>query len=100
MRKVSDETTESLKEFQKESFDIADSVGATAKVIQNSTAEWMRLGESIEEAAKSAEVSNILLNVSEFEDIDSATDALVSMSQAYQNLDKIDIVDKMNNIGM
>ena len=100
MRKVSDETTESLKEFQKESFDIADSVGATAKVIQNSTAEWMRLGESIEEAAKSAEVSNILLNVSEFEDIDSATDALVSMSQAYQDLDKIDIVDKMNNIGM
>ena len=100
MRKVSDETTESLKEFQKESFDIADNVGATAKVIQNSTAEWMRLGESIEEAAKSAEVSNILLNVSEFEDIDSATDALVSMSQAYQDLDKIDIVDKMNNIGM
>ena len=41
MRKVSDETVESLKEFQEASFDIADSVGATAGVIQNSTAEWM-----------------------------------------------------------
>ena len=99
MRKVSNETISTLKEFQQASFDIADSVGATAGVIQNSTADWMRLGESLEEASKSAEVSNILLNVSEFEDISSATDALVSMSQAYQDLDKIDIVDKMNNIG-
>ena len=99
MRKVSNETVSTLKEFQQASFDIADSVGATAGVIQNSTADWMRLGESLEEASKSAEVSNILLNVSEFEDISSATDALVSMSQAYQDLDKIDIVDKMNNIG-
>lgn len=99
MRKVSDETVESLREFQEESFDIADSVGATAKTIQNSTADWMRLGESIEEAAKSAEVSNILLNVSEFTDINDATDALVSMSQAYNEFEKIDIVDKLNNIG-
>ena len=100
MRKVSDETVDSLREFQEESFDIADSVGATAKTIQNSTADWMRLGESIEEAAKSAEVSNILLNVSEFTDINDATDALVSMSQAYNEFEKIDIVDKLNNIGM
>ena len=100
MRKVSDETTQSLREFQEASFDIADSVGATAQVVQNSTAEWMRLGESLEQAAESAQVSNILLNVSEFENIDDATESLVAMSQAYQEFDKIDIVDKLNNIGM
>lgn len=100
MRKVSDETVESLKEFQEASFDIADSVGATAGVIQNSTAEWMRLGESLEQAAESAQVSNILLNVSEFKSIDEATESLVAMSQAYDDVEKIDIVDKMNNIGM
>lgn len=99
MRKVSDETTQSLREFQEASFDIADSVGATAQVVQNSTAEWMRLGESLEQAAESAQVSNILLNVSEFENIDDATESLVAMSQAYQEFDKIDIVDKLNNIG-
>ena len=99
MRKVSDETVKSLKEFQEASFDIADSVGATAGVIQNSTAEWMRLGESLEQAAESAQVSNILLNVSEFESIDEATESLVAMSQAYNDVEKIDIVDKMNNIG-
>lgn len=99
MRKVSNETVESLKEFQKTSFDIADSVGTTAAQIQNSTADWMRLGESIDEATESAQTSNILLNVSEFEDISTATDALVSVSQAYEDFEKIDIVDKMNNIG-
>lgn len=41
MRKVSDESTESLKRFQKASFDIAGAVGTTAKQIQNSTADWM-----------------------------------------------------------
>ena len=99
MRKVSDETVSSLKNFQDVSFDIASSVGTTAKQIQNSTADFMRLGESLEEAAKSAEVANILLNVSEFEDIDDATESLVSMSAAYNELDKIDIVDKLNLIG-
>ena len=99
MRKVSDETVSSLKNFQEVSFDIADAVGTTAQQIQNSTADWMRLGESMKEAAKSAEVANILLNVSEFSSIDEATKSLVSMSAAYDELDKIDIVDKLNIVG-
>lgn len=44
MRKVSDETVQSLKKFQGASFDIARSVGTTAKQIQESTADFMRLG--------------------------------------------------------
>ena len=99
MRKVSDETVESLRDFQKESFGIADSIGSTALVIQNSTADWMRLGESIEEAKESAKDASILLNVSEFSSIDEATESLVSMSQAYSDMDKMDIIDKLNNIG-
>ena len=99
MRKVSDETVKSLRKFQDVSFDIAKSVGTTAKQIQESTADFMRLGESLEEAAKSAEVANILLNVSEFESIDEATESLVSMSAAFDELEKIDIIDKLNLIG-
>ena len=99
MRKVSDESVASLKAFQIESFDIANQVGSTAKVIQDSTADWMRLGESLEEAKESAKDASILLNVSEFSSIDEATTALVAMSQAYKDMDKIDIIDKLNNIG-
>lgn len=99
MKKVSDETVRSLKNFQDVSFDIASAVGTTAAQIQNSTADFMRLGESLEQAAESAEVANILLNVSEFESIDEATESLVSMAAAYDELEKIEIVDKLNLIG-
>lgn len=99
MRKVSDESLQSLKNYQNTTFDTADAVGTTAKQIQNSTADWMRLGESMDTAAKSAKDANILFNVSEFEGIDEATESLVSMSQAYKDLDKMDIIDVLNNIG-
>lgn len=99
MRKVSNETQQSLKDYQATTFDVADTVGTTALQIQDSTADWMRLGESMEEAAQSAKDATILLNVSEFEGIDEATDSLVSMSQAYKDLDKMDIIDVLNNIG-
>lgn len=99
MRKVSDESLQSLKNYQNTTFDTADAVGTTAKQIQNSTADWMRLGESMNQAAESAKDANVLLNVSEFEGIDEATESLVSMSQAYKDLDKMDIIDVLNNIG-
>lgn len=99
MRKVSNESVQSLKKYQDTTFDTADAVGTIAKQIQNSTADWMRLGENMDTAAKSAKDANILLNVSEFEGIDEATESLVSMSQAYKDLDKMDIIDVLNNIG-
>lgn len=99
MRKVSDETLSSLKRYQKESFQIADDVATTAQQIIKSTADWQRLGESLSDAKESAKVSNILFNVSEFENIDEATDSLVSLSAAYKDLEKIEIVDSLNKIG-
>lgn len=99
MRKVSDETVQSLKDYQATTFDTADAVGTTAKQIQNSTADWMRLGESLDEASESAKTANVLLNVSEFDNIEDATKSLVAMGQAYKDLDKMTIVDKLNEVG-
>lgn len=99
MRKVSDESLQSLKNYQNTTFDVADEVGTTAKQIQTSTADYMRLGESLDEAAESAKTANVLLNVSEFDNIEDATKSLVSMGQAYKDLDKMTIVDKLNEIG-
>ena len=99
MRKVSDETVQSLKSYQATTFDTADAVGTTAKQIQESTADYMRLGESLDEASESAKTANILLNVSEFDNIEDATKSLVSMGQAYKDLDKMTIVDKLNEVG-
>lgn len=99
MRKVSDESAQSLKNFQKESFSTADSVGTTALAMQDATATWMRLGESLDDAKESAKDATVLLNVSEFDNIDEATDSLVAMSQAYKELDKMEIIDVLDKIG-
>lgn len=99
MRKVSDESLQSLKNYQNTTFDVADAVGTTAKQIQTSTADYMRLGESLDVAAESAKTANVLLNVSEFDNIEDATKSLVAMGQAYKDLDKMTIIDKLNEVG-
>lgn len=99
MRKVSDESLSTLQKYQLESFDMADQVGTTAVQIQNSTADWLRLGRSFEESKSLASLSTKLLNVSEFENIADATKSLVSATQAYDEIDPNAIVDKLNLIG-
>lgn len=99
MMKVSDETRGSLERYQETLFDTADAIGSAALTLEKSTADWMRIGESLTEAAKSAQAAQILMNVSEFQSIDEATQALVSASQAYADLNKMDIVDKINKLG-
>ncbi len=99
MNKVSEYSIQTLKNFQKESFELANSVGTTASTIQSSTADFMRLGESLNDAKKSAQDANTLFQVSEFESINEATDALVAMSSAYNDLEKSQINDVLNEVG-
>ena len=93
----------SLKDYQKESFGVANDVGTTAIQLQQSTADFIRLGESFQEAKESARVANELLTVSEFDNIQDATTALTAISAAYEDaangLDKQAIIDKLNKIG-
>lgn len=105
MRKVSDESVSSLKAYQKETFNTANDVGTTAKQIQNSTADWQRLGYAISEASALAETSNIYKNVSDA-DIDTATEHMVSSVQAWKSEfnDNVvetakEVADKYNKIG-
>lgn len=57
----------------------------------------------MQQASQSAQAANVLFNVSEFENVNQATEALVAMSAAYENaesgLEKMDIVDRLNLIG-
>lgn len=99
MRKVSNEPINNLKNFQKESFDIANNLGTTALQIQNSTADFLRLGETFSDAKESAVNANKLLNVSEFDNIDDATSALISMKSAFKDVAESDLVDKVNQVG-
>ena len=84
MRKVSDESVTSLKNYQKATFDVADAVGTTAIQIQNSTADWQRLGYGLDEASKLAEISNLYKNVGDM-DINEATEHMISSVQAWKS---------------
>ena len=99
MQKVSNETISTLKEFQQASFDLADSIGTDALSLQQSVAEFMRLGQTLDEATDSAQAANILFNVSEFESAKDASTALIAMSQAYDELSNTQIIDVINKLG-
>lgn len=99
MRKVSSETTSTLKEFQSASFDVANTVGTTAATIQQSAASWMRLGKSLEESKEASKASAWLVNVSEFTNIEDATKSLISLRQAFTDLSYEDFIDKLNGVG-
>lgn len=101
LKKVTDETEETYERFLDTASKTASKVGSTIKDVVSSTADWARLGYSMEEAASLAESTSVLLNVSEFSSIDDATSALVSTMQAfgYAAKDSMHVVDVMNEIG-
>lgn len=105
MQKVSNESIESLREYADITGKVADQVGSTSITIQNSTADWLRLGYSIKDAGELAKNTAILMNVSEFDNISEATESMVSMVQAFKDANSDvgklsgDIIDKLNNIG-
>ena len=101
LKKVTDETEESYERFLKTAAKTADKVGSTIKEIVSSTADWARIGYSLQDAVTLAESTAVLLNVSEFQSIDEATSALTSTLQAfsYTAEQSMDVVDVLNEVG-
>jgi hypothetical protein len=101
LKKVTDETEETYERFLDTASQTAGKVGSTIKEIVSSTADWARLGYSMEDAARLAESTSVLLNVSEFSSIEDATSALTSTMQAfgYVAKDSMHVVDVLNEVG-
>lgn len=101
LKKVTDETEETYDRFLNTASKTASKVGSTIKDVVSSTADWARLGYSLQDAAQLAESTQILMNVSEFTDISRATDSLISSIQAFKYTAKesMDVVDILNTIG-
>nr|DAP06729.1 MAG TPA: minor tail protein [Caudoviricetes sp.] len=99
LKKVTDETSDSYANFQKQAGSIASELGSTTSDVITATGDYARLGHTMEESAELAKSSVVLKNVSEYESVSEATEALTAMTQAYQNLDSMEITDKLNNIG-
>lgn len=101
LKKVTDETDETYANFLKTMSATGAEIGATVSNLTNMAASWARLGYSIKEAGDLAKSTAVLLNVSEFNDADTASEALISTMQAYGYAaeDSMHIVDILNEVG-
>lgn len=101
LKKVTDETDASYSKFLQTMSQSAGIVGSTTSELTQSAADWARLGYSMEEAGELAKNTAILMNVSEFDNVNEATEAMISSLQAfgYEASNSLDIVDKLNIVG-
>ena len=101
LKKVTDETDATYNKFLQTMSSSARVVGSTVKDLTTMAAEWGRLGYSLEDSAKLAENTAFLLNVSEFSDATSASEALISTMQAFQYTadESLHVVDVLNEVG-
>lgn len=101
LKKVTDETDETYSKFLKTMSQTGAEVGATVSNLTNMAASWARLGYNIEQAGELAKNTAILLNVSEFTDADTASEALISTIQAYGYAaeESMGVVDILNEVG-
>lgn len=105
LRKVTDETSATYNNFLQTMSKTGAVVGSTVKDLTTSAADWARLGYDLEQAGKLAENTMVLMNVSEFDNVNDATDTLISAIQAFKSEDmdvgdfSMDIIDVFNQIG-
>lgn len=101
LKKVTNETDATYSKFLQTASQTASVIGSTVANITTMTAEWARLGYTIQESADLAKSTGILLNVSEFTDATTASEALISTIQAFQYTadESMHVVDVLNEVG-
>lgn len=101
LRKVTDETNKSYAKLQKNMFQNGKEIGVDAVKLTKFSSDWARLSYSMEDSQKICKWTNILMNVLEFENVNDATNSLISIIQGFDKTaqDMPNIVDVLNNIG-
>lgn len=102
LRKTTSATDAEYEQFYKTANTTAKQLGSTTEAVIAQTAEWSRLGYTLEEASMLAKNSAIFAAVSPEMSQETATDGLVSIIKAF-DIDVDDtmdgIISKVNSIG-
>lgn len=101
VRKVSDATEASYAKFQKTIASTAKDIATTNKELLNSSADFLRLGYSLDQASDLAKNATLFVNVGDGVDITEATEDMITAMKAFdiKAEDSIKIVDDYNQIG-
>lgn len=101
LKKVTSDTSDVYATVEKDMYATGKDIGSDAVELTKSTADWARLGYNTQDSEKMSKWTGILMNVSEFEQVDDATNALISIMQGFdKGADDVEnVVDVLNNIG-
>lgn len=101
VRKVSSATDAQYESFQKTISSTAKEIASTNKELLNSSADFLRLGYSLDEASDLAKNATLFVNVGDGVDVNTATEDMITAMKAFdiQARDSIKIVDDYNQIG-
>lgn len=101
VRKVSNATEAQYKSFQKTISSTAKEIATTNKELLNSSADFLRLGYSLDQASDLAKNATLFVNVGDGVDITEATEDMITAMKSFdiQAEDSIKIVDDYNQIG-
>lgn len=101
LKKVTSDTSDVYATVEKDMYATGKDIGRDAVELTKSTADWARLGYNTQDSEKMSKWTGILMNVSEFEQVDDATNALISIMQGFdKDADDVEnVVDVLNNIG-
>lgn len=103
LRKVTNETEAQYEAFQKRAASMAREVGGSIADTINSTADYARLGFSLDEASSLAKAALVYKNVGDgLANIGEASESIISTIKAFSDVDASDamsIIDKFNEVG-
>ena len=75
-------------------------MGRTISGIVEQTAEWTKLGYSLDEAEELAKISSMFANVAEVDDATAIADMVTAMKAYNMNASEaVDITDALNELG-
>lgn len=98
--KVTDETDERYTKFLDNACDKAGELGRTVSSLVEQTANWSKLGYSLDDAERLAEISSIYANVGEVDDETAVSDMVTAMKAFnIEASNAITIVDRLNALG-
>ena len=102
LKKVTDETDATYKEFLKTASSTSAVIGSTISDFTDATAAFARLGYSIEESSKMAETAIVYKNVADgLDTVEESTESIISTMMAFgiEAEDTISIIDRFNAVG-
>lgn len=103
LKKVTDETEESYRNFLNTAAGTAGEIGSTVSDFTEASANFARLGYTMEESAEMAKTAIVYKNVADgLDTVEESTDSIISTMKAFgiESDDTMGIVDRFNEVGV